>query len=121
MGSSGAPIGAYLFLGAQALTPIVIGSFSSLKASLGLNALTCQTPKALRRALRQKRKAKAPKEDVHKEVDSDEEDEEEEEHLTLIDSLMFPLLGSVALLSLYFLLKYVGQDTINMLIGGYCE
>lgn len=53
--------------------------------------------------------------------DDDEDDDEEEEHLTLTDSLWFPVLGSVALLSMFLLLKYVGTEYVNLVIGVYCE
>lgn len=54
------------------------------------------------------------------------EDEEEDEGLDdevlgWADSLAFPVFGSVALLGLWALLKYVGKEWINFFLGLYCE
>lgn len=80
----------------------------------------CKTPKDLRRKL----KAQAAKANIgvlQVDEEDEDEDEDEDEHLTLADSLWFPVLGSISLLSIFLLLKYVGKEVINMLIGGYCE
>lgn len=50
----------------------------------------------------------------------EEEDESIEETLGWADSLAFPVLGSVALLGLWGLLKYVGKEWINFVLGLYC-
>jgi minor histocompatibility antigen H13 len=35
------------------------------------------------------------------------------------DAYQFPIIGSVSLFSLYLAFKYLGQDFVNLLIGGY--
>ena len=35
------------------------------------------------------------------------------------DAYQFPIIGSVSLFSLYLAFKYMGQDLVNLLIGGY--
>ncbi|WWD16379.1 hypothetical protein CI109_100805 [Kwoniella shandongensis] len=100
----------YLALGLQALIPITVGSFKSLK-----------TPAATLRKLRAARRDKLAQ-DLAYEDDLDllEEDEETiEETLTWADSLLFPVLGSVALLGLWAILKYVGKKWINLVLGVY--
>ena len=53
----------------------------------------------------------------------DEEEDEglDDEVLSWADSLAFPVFGSVALLGLWALLKYVGKEWINFFLGLYCE
>jgi minor histocompatibility antigen H13 len=53
--------------------------------------------------------------------DEDDDEEDLEETLTLADSLLFPVLGSCALLGLWLVLKYVGKKWINIVLGVYCE
>jgi len=53
--------------------------------------------------------------------ESEEEDESFEETLGWADSLAFPVLGSVALLGLWAVLKYVGKEWVNLILGVYCE
>lgn len=53
--------------------------------------------------------------------DEEEEEDWEEETLSWSDSLFFPVFGSIALLGLWFLLKYVGKEWINFVLGLYCE
>ena len=51
----------------------------------------------------------------------EEEDETFEETLGWADSLAFPVLGSIALLGLWALLRYVGKEWINFVLGIYCK
>ncbi|WVF66036.1 hypothetical protein IAT40_000774 [Kwoniella sp. CBS 6097] len=95
--------GSYLSLGLQALVPIAIGSFKSLK--------TPESTLAKRRASR--------KDKLLNEEDDEEEEEAIEETLTWADSLLFPVLGSVALLGLWAILKYLGKEWINLILGVY--
>lgn len=96
-------------LGAQALVPIAIGSFQSLRVPAPV--------RARRRAARRSR--------VKLLVDEDDEDdildEEEGEVLTLADSVLFPILGSAALLGLWALIKYVDKKWLDLILGCYCE
>ncbi|OCF36274.1 minor histocompatibility antigen H13 [Kwoniella heveanensis CBS 569] len=103
MSSDSALWGSYLSLGLQALVPIAIGSFKSLK--------TPESTLAKRRANR--------KDKLLDEEDEDDEDETIEETLTWADSLLFPIFGSVALLGLWAILKYVGKQWINLILGVY--
>lgn len=92
-------------LGAQALIPIVVGSFQSLR-----------TPAAVRARLRKARR----KNNLLLADDEDDIDEEEnDEILTLADSLLFPVLGSAALLGLWALIKYVDKKWIDLVLGVY--
>ncbi|WVW80286.1 hypothetical protein I302_102264 [Kwoniella bestiolae CBS 10118] len=98
-------IGSYLSLGLQALIPIALGSFKSLK-----------TPEETIRKRKVSRQGKAQL------LDGEEDDEEEEvieETLTWADSLLFPVFGSVALLGLFLIIKYVGKEWINTILGFY--
>ncbi|WWC68505.1 uncharacterized protein I206_102434 [Kwoniella pini CBS 10737] len=95
-------IGSYISLGVQALIPIILGSFKSLK-----------TPDATIKKRKLARKSQL--------LDDEDEEEEEaiEETLTWADSLLFPVFGSIALLGLFFLIKYVGKEWINTVLGVY--
>lgn len=99
---------AFWALGGQALLPIVLGSFKSLR-----------TPTKL------KKKRRAAKRRSGKLVVDDSEDEDEEEELdevlTMADSILFPILGSAALLGLWFVIKYVDKKWIDLVFGLYCE
>ncbi|WRT65822.1 uncharacterized protein IL334_002772 [Kwoniella shivajii] len=97
-------IGSYLSLGIQALLPIFLGSFKSLK-----------TPESTLRKRRLSRKAQLLGEDE----DEDEEEEAIEETLTWTDSLLFPVFGSIALVGLWLILKYGGREWINIILGVY--
>jgi hypothetical protein len=44
-----------------------------------------------------------------------------DETLTWADTLVFPVMGSVALLSLWLVIKYVGKEWLNAVLGVYCE
>ncbi|WWC60441.1 uncharacterized protein I303_103013 [Kwoniella dejecticola CBS 10117] len=96
-------IGSYISLGVQALIPIILGSFKSLK-----------TPDSTIRKRKLSRKAH-----LLDEEDDEEEEEAIEETLTWADSLLFPVFGSIALLGLFFLIKYVGKEWINTVLGVY--
>lgn len=96
-------------LGAQALVPIVLGSFQSLRMPASV--------RARRRAARRLDKTRL----LGGADDDDEEDEEIlDETLTLADSVLFPILGSAALLGLWLLLKYVDKTWIDLVLGVYC-
>lgn len=126
-------IPAYLSLGLQALTPIVIGSFKSLKVSLPwIDVLSRRRKRALPRwrtsadvqtpASTIARRTKAAEVAGHILTEDEEEDEGlDDEVLGWADSLAFPIFGSVALLGLWALLKYVGKEWINFFLGLYCE
>lgn len=51
----------------------------------------------------------------------DEDEDSEEEALTWSDTLLFPVMGSVVLLGFYGIIKYVGKEWINRILGVYCE
>jgi len=51
----------------------------------------------------------------------DEDDDEAEERIGLTDSLMFPVVASVTLFSLFLIFKYLDSKWINQILGGYCE
>ncbi|WVR03703.1 hypothetical protein IAU60_000698 [Kwoniella sp. DSM 27419] len=104
MPQDSALIGSYLSLGVQALLPIALGSFKSLK--------TPETTLARRRAARRTNL-------LDTSADEDEEDEVLEETLTWTDSLVFPVFGSVALLGLWAILRYGGREWINLILGVY--
>lgn len=55
--------------------------------------------------------------------DDDDHDDDStiSERLSLVDSLLFPLLGSVALGGLYLALKFAGEVWVNRVMGLYCE
>ena len=53
--------------------------------------------------------------------EAEEEAESLEETLGWVDSLAFPIIGSVVLLGLWALLKYVGKEWIDLFLGIYCE
>ncbi|WVQ65048.1 uncharacterized protein L199_003218 [Kwoniella botswanensis] len=97
-------IGSYLSLGLQALIPIALGSFKSLK-----------TPEETIR----KRKVSRKTQLLDGAEDEEEEEEVIEETLTWTDSLLFPVFGSIALLGLFLILKYVGKEWINTILGFY--
>ncbi|XAO26754.1 hypothetical protein I312_105595 [Cryptococcus bacillisporus CA1280] len=92
----------YASLGVQALIPIAIGSFKSLK-----------TPEDTRRRL-----GKSKKGQISEEYD-DEYEEPMGETLTWKESAMFPILGSVMLLGLWAVLKYFGKKWITIILGVY--
>ncbi|KAK4685843.1 minor histocompatibility antigen H13, partial [Tremellales sp. Uapishka_1] len=106
MADNNALFGAYLALGVQALLPIVVGSFKSLK-----------TPAA---TVARRKKAALASSTLLDGQEEDEDEDEMEETMTLLDSLLFPVLGSVALLSMWAILKYVGKEWINLFLGVYC-
>lgn len=101
-------LASFATLGAQALVPIAIGSFQSLRVPAPV--------RARRRAARRSR--------VKLTLEDDEDDildEDEGEVLTLADSVLFPIMGSVALLGLWALIKYVDKKWIDIFLGAYCE
>ncbi|TFK25726.1 hypothetical protein FA15DRAFT_668246 [Coprinopsis marcescibilis] len=52
-------------------------------------------------------------------LDSDEEDHDDGERMTLNDAYIFPIVGSVALVGLYLVVKYFGTEWINWFLGWY--
>ncbi|GMK59525.1 hypothetical protein CspeluHIS016_0801310 [Cutaneotrichosporon spelunceum] len=99
-------LASFATLGAQALVPIAVGSFQSLRI-----------PAPVRARKRAARRAR-----INLELEEDEDDildENEGETLTLADSILFPILGSVALLGLWALITYVEPWTLNIIIGCY--
>jgi len=100
-------LGTFTTLGAQALLPIFLGSFKSLR-----------TPAKLKKKRRAARKTSGK---LYDDDDDEDEDEELDEVLTMEDSLLFPVLGSVALIGLWLALKYVDKKWIDMVFGVYCE
>lgn len=105
------PYSSFVALGAQALLPIALGSFKSLR-----------TPAAVRARRRKARKARRDKLVFDDESDADDDDESEfDETLTLMDSLLFPILGSCALIGLWYLIKYVDKKWIDLMLGVYCK
>lgn len=69
-----------------------------------------------------KRRAKASGQELTEDdAEADEEAESLEETLSWADSLAFPILGSIALLSLWALLKYVGKEWLDLFLGVYCK
>ncbi|KAI9632812.1 putative minor histocompatibility antigen h13 [Dioszegia hungarica] len=100
----------YGLLTVQAIAPIILGSFKSLK-----------TPASVR-ARRKARKSPSaiPSGDSDTEDEDDlDADAELDETLTWGDTLLFPVMGSVALLGFYMVLKYVGKEWINLILGVY--
>jgi len=54
--------------------------------------------------------------------ETDDEDEDEaEERIGLTDSLMFPVVASITLFSLFLVFKYLDSKWINQILGGYCK
>lgn len=124
MAQSAEAIRAYASLLLQATVPLVLGSFKSLKvsycfwkASYIADIQTPESTKALRRA-RLKTKQTIPDPD-----DEDAYDDETslDETLTWADTLIIPIFGSVALLSMWLIIKYAGKKWINIVLGVYCE
>jgi minor histocompatibility antigen H13 len=138
-------LAAYASLTAQALVPIALGSFKSLKVGSGrllflnIGAFTVTSmshPHPLSRSsvdgcentplmpqTPQSTIAKRKRSHPETLLSEDTEDEEEgiEETLTWADSLLFPVLGSVALVGLFLVIKYFGSEWLNLFLGVYCE
>ncbi|PAV18585.1 peptidase A22B signal peptide peptidase [Pyrrhoderma noxium] len=51
--------------------------------------------------------------------DSEQEDEEVPERVTTSEALLFPILGSITLFGLYLIVKFLGVEWINWLLGWY--
>lgn len=85
--------------------------------------LTSQTPASVRARRKSRKSASAIPTGSEDSEDEDDFDAEAEldETLTWADTLIFPIVGSVALLSFYGVLKYFGKDWINLILGVYCE
>lgn len=143
--TSGSIIYAYLALGAQAVLPIVLGSFASVKVSCGSNIFAnlplmrnvSQTPRSIRKAIKDSHaRTKSPKEGelqgtiphpddtyyaLEGEQDPEDEQEDDDEKVGLQDSLWFPLIASCALFGFFLLFKFVDPIWINRIISTYCE
>jgi minor histocompatibility antigen H13 len=61
----------------------------------------------------------ALREDIPKEGEVGYDPDAVRETLKQEDAYQFPLFGSLSLLSLYLAFKFLGQDFVNLLIGGY--
>lgn len=104
------PLSGFAALGAQAMLPIILGSYQSLRVPASV--------KARRRAARRLDRKRLLGED---DEDDDDLDSEMDETITLADSILFPILGSAALLGLWALIKYVDKKWIDLVLGVYCE
>jgi minor histocompatibility antigen H13 len=90
---------AYAALGVFAVVPIYFGS----RASVRIDAAT-------KRVLKEKHPQDA--EELDEETD-------EIESLTSNDALMFPILGSIVLFSLYLAFKYLDKEMLNLVLKVY--
>lgn len=97
----------YVSLLGQALVPLVLGAHQSLRVPASVRAQR-------RRARRAKRKLL-----LEDDESDDEDDDDDDETLTLGDTLLFPVLGSAVLLALYFVLKYLPKQYIDVVLGAY--
>jgi minor histocompatibility antigen H13 len=106
----------YLTIGVLALLPIYFGSFASLKVSPLLSPrfhkLTFQHPVSAPLKPKVVRDASA-------ESSSDEDDEPTVDMVSSDDAWMFPIGGSVMLVGLYVLFKYLNKDYLNYLFTAY--
>ncbi|WVQ78676.1 hypothetical protein IAT38_000763 [Cryptococcus sp. DSM 104549] len=102
MSSSTEMWGVYASLGLQALVPIALGSFKSLK-----------TPDSTKRRL------KAAKSHAQILEDDDDDEDDFDEPLTWGETLLFPIMGSAVLLGLWAIIKYGGTEWINTIMGVY--
>ncbi|CAK9785366.1 hypothetical protein CC85DRAFT_258655 [Cutaneotrichosporon oleaginosum] len=98
-------LASFATLGAQALVPIFIGSFQSLRIPAPVRA--------------RKRAARRARVKLGDDEDDDILDENEGEMLTLADSVLFPILGSCALLGMWALITYVDRRILDLLLGCY--
>jgi minor histocompatibility antigen H13 len=104
----------YLTIGVLALLPIYFGSFASLKVPLAYptRKLTLQHPVSAPLKPKVVRDASA-------ESSSDEDDEPTVDMVSSDDAWMFPIGGSVMLVGLYVLFKYLNKDYLNYLFTAY--
>ncbi|KAF8973303.1 signal peptide peptidase-domain-containing protein [Flammula alnicola] len=56
---------------------------------------------------------------TEEEEEEDEEDEDNLDRMSSDDAWLFPIIGSVALVGLYTMVKYLGEKWINWLLGWY--
>ncbi|KAM0753172.1 hypothetical protein T439DRAFT_323805 [Meredithblackwellia eburnea MCA 4105] len=96
---------AYTAILINAIIPIVAGAHSSLPI-----------PKQLKQRLKEIRKQN---DSQNAESDQEEGDEDVAERLTASDAYLFPILGSIVLLSLYLAFKFLGKELINKVLGYY--
>jgi minor histocompatibility antigen H13 len=90
---------AYAALGVFAVVPIYLGCRSSVRID-----------PASKRAL---------KKSHPQDFDDRDEEEEEFDRLTCNDALLFPILGSAVLFSLYLAFKYLDRDMLNIVLKSY--
>lgn len=93
----------YVSLLGQALLPLLLGAHQSLR-----------TPASVRAKLKREKRARRKLA-----LEDESDDEDEDETLTLGDTLLFPVLGSVVLLALYFVLKWLPKQYIDIVLGAY--
>lgn len=116
-------LGTYAQLVAQAMIPIVIGSFKSLKvrqfsAAQGGNADGEQTPQS---TIARRKRMRDPKALLTGQIDEDEDEDAFDETLSWGDTLLFPVIGSITLMALFLIIKYAGTKWINLVLGVYCK
>ncbi|TXT07457.1 hypothetical protein VHUM_03177 [Vanrija humicola] len=104
----GDQISAFVLIGTQALVPIVLGSFKSLR-----------TPLVTRRRQKKARTSRDRLLGLDEDEDDEDDEPEDDETLGLGDSLLFPVLGSAALLGLFLIIKYVDKKWIDLAFGVY--
>ncbi|GAA97932.1 uncharacterized protein L969DRAFT_89765 [Mixia osmundae IAM 14324] len=96
----------------SALLPIYFGAQASIRI-----------PKSVKKAIKAAKAVSAgASSDADAQADDDDDDDEDEgdiDRLTSSDALLFPILGSAVLLTMYLALKYLDKDMINKLISAY--
>ncbi|PVU93084.1 hypothetical protein BB559_003451 [Furculomyces boomerangus] len=90
---------AYAALGAMAIIPIYLGSNESIPLLKG------PASKKIKKSF--------------PEYSDSDDSEDEIETVSSQDAYMFPVYGSVALFSLYLVLKYLNKDYVNLLLAAY--
>lgn len=102
----------YVIIGVLALLPIYFGSFASLKVRTLIHSVNLhQHPVS---APLKPKKVYSPDEDT-----SSDEDEPTVDMVSSDDAWMFPIGGSVMLVGLYVLFKYLNKDYLNYLFTAY--
>jgi len=101
----------YVVIGILALLPIYFGSYASLKVASLLEMLNSQHPVS---APLVPKKVKSADEES-----SSDEDEPTVDMVSSDDAWMFPIGGSVLLVGLYVLFKYLDKDYLNYLFTAY--
>ncbi|KAL0581319.1 hypothetical protein V5O48_000695 [Marasmius crinis-equi] len=68
------------------------------------------------------KKGKGKDKESDRESEDDDDDEDDEEDIELVsmeDAWWFPIIGSVVLFGLFLVIKYIGKEWINWLLGWY--